>query len=140
MGAEKKLHIGNSVLRMFLVGMSLLFQVGWILLAVRVLNENFPWVEMLTRILSVAVILGINSKHTDSAYKMPWIMLIMAAPVMGLSLYLMMGMFGDLGSIGKRLRAVRQVTREKLRKTVPTENISYYLQEHIGCPAYKNTS
>ena len=36
MNTEKKLHIGNSVLRMVLVGISLLFQVGWLLVAVLV--------------------------------------------------------------------------------------------------------
>ena len=140
MNTEKKLHIGNSVLRMVLVGISLLFQVGWLLVAVLVLNESFPWIEMITRILSVVVILGLNSKYTDSAYKMPWIMLIMAVPVMGLSLYLMMDLFGDLGSIGKRLKASRQMVREKLKNTVPVAGIGHYLQEHRGCPAYENTS
>ena len=140
METEKKLHIGNSVLRMVLVGISLLFQVGWLLVAALVLNESFPWVELITRLLSVAVILRLNGKYTDSAYKMPWIMLIMAVPVMGLSLYLMMGMFGDLGSIGKRLKEVRQMTRQKLDKPVPAEGITHYLQEHIGCPAYENTA
>ena len=140
MSSEKKVHIGNSIPRMILVGISLLFQMGWILLTILVLNESFPWIEMATRVLSVIVILGINSKHTGAAYKMPWIMLIMAAPMMGLSLYLMMGIFGDLGSIGKRLKAVRHLTRRKLDKKISAEGICYYLQEHVNCPAYENTA
>ncbi len=140
MYSEKKVHIGNSIPRMILVGISLLFQMGWILLTILVLNESFPWIEIATRILSVVVILGINSKQTGAAYKMPWIMLIMAAPMMGLSLYLMMGIFGDLGSIGKRLKAVRHLTRRKLEKKIPGEGISHYLQESVNCPAYENTA
>ena len=37
---------GNSVMRMIIVGVSLLFQVGWILLRVLMLNEysdGYPW-------------------------------------------------------------------------------------------------
>ena len=142
MRSDRKLHFGNSILRMVLVGLSILFQVGWILLTIFVLNESVPWIGMITRILSVLVILQLNSKHTDSAYKMPWIMLIMAVPVMGLSLYLMMGAFGDLGSIGKRLKAVRAVTREKLKTDnplLPAEGLNRYLQ-HIGCPVYEKTA
>lgn len=151
MQSERKLHLGNSVLRMVLVALSILFQVGWLLLGVLVLNESFPWVEMVTRILSVAVILRLNSKNTDSAYKMPWIMLIMAAPVMGLSLYVMIGIFGDLGSIGKRLKTIRETTRQKLEQDhknadkllcqeFPAAGLGRYLQDLMQCPVYENTA
>ena len=147
MQSEKRLHLGNSVLRMVLVALSLLFQVGWILLGILVLNESFPWLETITRILSVAVVLRLNSQHADSAYKMPWIMLIMAVPVMGLSLYLMIGIFGDLGSIRKRLKAIRNVTRQKLLvnnempcQDLPAAGLARYLQDHVGCPVYGNTA
>ena len=136
---DKKRYRGNAVLRMVFVGLSIAFQVGWILLMILVLNDSYPWIEMITRILSVTVILQLNSKHTNSAYKMPWIMLIMAVPVMGLSLYLMMNAFGDPGNIGKRMEAVRKETRGKLMQESPdcsAGGLSYYLQHHIGCPAY----
>ena len=139
----RKLPTGNSVLRMVLVGLSILFQAGWILLTVLVLNESYPWVEALTRLLSVAVILQLNSKNSDAAYKMPWIMLIMAFPIMGLSLYLMMDICGDLGSIGRRLKEVRKVTRKQLNAqpcTAATGSINRYLQEQMGCPVYENTA
>ena len=143
MKTDKKRYRGNAVLRMVFVGLSIVFQVGWILLMILVLNDSYPWIEMITRILSVTVILQLNSKHTNSAYKMPWIMLIMAVPVMGLSLYLMMNAFGDPGNIGKRMEAVRKETRGKLMQESPdcsAGGLSYYLQHQIGCPAYENTS
>ena len=142
MRSERKRHSGNAVPRMVLVGLSLLFQIGWILLTVLVLNKSYPWVEMVTRVLSVAVILRLNSKHSGAAYKMAWIMLIMAVPVMGLSLYLMIGFCGDLGRSGKRLKAMRAVTRDLLPQPLPPtcgSGISTYLQTCIGCPAYQNT-
>ena len=142
MQSNKKLHIGNSVLRMILVGISIVFQVGWILLTILVLNESYPWIEAITRMLSVVVILQINSKHNDAAYKMPWIMLILTAPVMGLSLYLMMGVFGDLGSIGKRLKKVRAVTRSRLEPEHPgcsDDGLMRYLRQ-TGSPAYGDTA
>ena len=150
MKSDRKLHFGNSVLRMVFVALSVLFQVGWILVSILVLNESVPWIEVVTRVLSVAVILGLNSKPGNAAYKMPWIMLIMAFPVMGLSLYLMIGIFGDLGSTGKRMQAIRQQTRpflkadedctaRLLRRGDPACGISRYLQEHNGCPVYDDT-
>ena len=136
----RKISFNNSIFRMVLVGVSILFQAGWILLTILVLNESYPWIEAMTRILSLTVILQLNSRNIDAAYKMPWIMLIMAFPIMGLSLYLMMDICGDLGSIGKRLRHVRQVTRQKLNRGVSPDSLSRYLQEHSGCPVYENTA
>lgn len=151
MQSERKLHLGNAVLRMILVGISIVLQIGWILVTVLLLNEQMPWLEMVTRLLSVAVVLQLNSKHTGSAYKMPWIMLIMAVPVMGLSLYLMIEIFGDIGKMGKRLRDMRALTGkhlqgtpgclEKLRKqNLPGAGLSSYLQSHAQRPLYENTA
>ena len=140
--SERKWCFGNAVLRMVLVGISILLQVGWILLTILVLNESYPWLAFFTRLLSVAVILKINSKPTNSAYKMPWIMLIMAAPVMGLSLYVMMDVFGDLGSFGKRLKTVRKEIRSSLHSAVSSDypvGVNRYLQ-NLGFPAYEHTA
>jgi len=150
MKSDRKLHFGNAVLRMVFVGLSILFQLGWILVSILVLNESAPWIEVVTRVLSVVVILQLNSKPSDAAYKMPWIMLIMAFPVMGLSLYLMIGIFGDLGSTGKRMHTIREKTRpfltadedcaRRLReRDDPAAGVSRYLQEHNQCPVYDDT-
>ena len=150
MHAKRKLHLGNSVFRAVFVAVSLVLQVGWILLTVLVLNESYPWIEAITRILSVLVVLRINSQYHNAAYKIPWIMLILALPVMGVSLSLMFGMFGDMGGIGKRLRSVREIirpclpdnreVREKLiQQDLPGAGLSGYLQTRAGCPVYENT-
>ena len=136
----RKLPLRNSIFRMILVGLSILFQAGWILLTILVLNESYPWIEAVTRILSVTVILQLNSRNTDAAYKMPWVMLIMAFPIMGLSLYAMMDAFGDLGSIGKRLHETRRIIRQELKSDISADGMSRYLQDHIGCPVYQNTA
>ena len=149
MKPERKLHFGNSVPRAVFVAISLMLQVGWILLMVLVLNESVPWIEAVTRLLSVAVVLYLNSQHTNAAYKIPWIMLIVAAPVMGLSLYLLIGIFGDLGSIGRRMKKIREKTRPKLVEAAeeirlpeeqPAAGLSRYLEQQASCPMYRNTS
>lgn len=150
MQSDRKLHVGNSILRFVFVGISLLLQVGWILMTILVLNESVPWIDLVTRILSVAVVLQINSRHTDAAYKIPWIMLIIALPVMGLSLYLMIGIFGDLGSMGKRLKAMRAQTRPQVSapsgsmdnlkdSALPGSGLAGYLHRICSCPVYENT-
>ena len=103
----KRKHSSNSILRMVFVGLSLLFQLGWMLLLILKLNEYSLWISLVTGILSVTVVLRLYSRQTTAAMKMPWIMLIMAFPVMGLSLYLLIVVFGDPGRRGKRIHQLR---------------------------------
>ena len=148
---RKKEHkpSGNAVLRILFVGVSLLFQIGWLLLLILELNEYSARISLITSILSVVVVLKLYSKHVNSAMKMPWIMLILAFPVMGLCLYLLFELLGDPG-VGKRLRTVRgqmqgaltqdEAVMERLKeKSVPAANQFRYLWKTAGCPVYENT-
>lgn len=107
MGKKERKRSGNAILRLVFVGVSFLFQVGWLLLLVLLLNEHSAWISLLSSALALTVVLRLYSKHTNAAMKMPWILLITTFPVMGLSLYLMFVLMGDPG-VGKRLRAVRR--------------------------------
>ena len=140
---------GNAILRIVLVAVSLLFQVGWLLLMILVLNEYSTWISLATTILSAVVVLKLYGKHTNAAMKMPWIMLILAFPIMGLSLYLMFEMLGDPG-VGRRLKASREQMKGKLpqddsilsrleEKDVSAANQIRYLWKTAGYPAYENT-
>ena len=141
---------GNAILRIAFVAVALLFQVGWLLLLLLVLTEYSAWISLITTALSALVVLKLYSKHTNAAMKMPWIMLIMAFPVMGLSLYLMFGVLGDPG-VSKRLRASRQQMRgilsqeEAVLERLAEEDLSAanqfrYLWKNVGYPAYENTA
>ena len=140
---------GNAILRVAFVAVSLLFQVGWLLLLILVLNEYSTPISAITGILSVVVVLKLYSKHTNSAMKMPWIMLILVFPVMGLSLYLMFELLGDPG-IGKRIRKARKemagnlvqeeaVMRQLEQHSLSAANQFRYLRNLAGCPVYGNT-
>ena len=142
---------GNSILRIVFVAVSLLFQVVWILALVLRLNAYSVWLSLLTRFLALAVVLRLAAKHTESAMKLPWIILIMAFPVMGISLYLLMVGFGDLGKAGKRLRRIRQSLYPQLgqdEQTMhhaaehpqPLAGISQYLWQNAHSPVYENTA
>lgn len=149
----KKKQLGtpsNSILRIAFVGISVLFQAGWILLLVLRLNSYSIYISLATSILSLLVVVRLYSRDTTSALKLPWIMIILAFPVMGLSLYLMIEIFGDLGKTGRRLRRAQKSTRttlpenrdviEKLERQDPAAaNISRYLSRHGHAPLYENT-
>lgn len=139
--------MGSSVPRFIFAGISVLFQIGWVVLEAMVLNEHYPLLEFATRVLSVLMILKLNSKHSNAAFKVPWIMLIMAFPVMGLSLYLMLVIFGDMGKTGKRMKYLRGDIRSQLpesnctpEESLPGASVSRYLQTQLGFPVCGNTA
>ena len=146
--SQRKRYLGNSIPRVVFVAISLMLQAGWLLMTILVLNESVPWLGTATRILAAVVVLGMNSRQVDAAYKIPWIMLIMALPVMGLSLYLMMGLLGDPGGMSKRLKELQQKTLPWLSECRMEEEelpedfgsgLARYLQDRLNCPVYSNT-
>ena len=149
MGNTEHKPSGNAILRAAFAAVALLFQVGWLLLIALVLNEYSAMISVATRILSLVIVLRLYSKNTNSAMKMPWIMLILVFPVMGLSLYLMFNLMGDPG-IGKRIRAIRT----RMWDSVPLEtdtldrleqcsrsaaNQFRYLHSQANAPVCQNT-
>ena len=100
--------------------------------------------------MSLLLVLRLQSKHTTSAMKIPWIILILVFPVMGLSLYLMVLFFDDLGSAGRRLRKIQS----NLQASMPQDsqalsllenadltiaNQFRYLCNHTGSRVYNHT-
>ena len=104
---ERRKTAGKGILRMVFVAVALIVQIAWILLRIKLLNEYSETIAAVTRVLTVVVILKLNGKYINSAMKMPWIMLLMAFPIMGLCMYLLFELLGDPG-VSRRLRLVRK--------------------------------
>ncbi len=137
---------GNSILRAGFVALSVAFQVGWLLLLILRLNQYSAWISLLSGILSVILVVKIYSRHTNSAMKMPWIMLIMALPLMGMSLYLIFELLRDPG-LSKRLNEMRDLRKKELGQEQQTlaaiepdeAGQCRYLSQHCDWPVYDGT-
>lgn len=149
MKKQEHKYAGNSIIRVVFVALSVIFQIVWILLLVMKLNRYSTWISLSTNVLSIIVVLRLYSKHTNTAMKVPWIMIIMAFPVMGLSMYLLFEILSDPG-IGKRLNVSRKKMQECLPKDTPVlshveaKDLSAarqfaYLENSQGWPVYENT-
>ena len=100
---RRKEKTENGIMRMIFVAVALVLQVVWIILRVQWLNEYSQRISAITSVLSLVIVLKLNSKHTNSAMKMPWVMLIMAFPVMGLCMYLLFELLGFLFFLKSKL-------------------------------------
>jgi len=101
MGSEKKEHVQNSIGRIAFTALCVLIQIGWLVLWVIRLNEYSATISIITSILAFSLALRIYGKHENAAFKMPWIILLLIFPIMGLCLY---GLFGHTDLIGKNMQ------------------------------------
>ncbi len=141
---------GNAIARCVFVAVSLLLQTGWLLLLILVLNEYSAPISVITSVLSFLVVLKLYSKQTNAAMKMPWIMLMLTFPVMGLSLYLLFELLGDPGA-SKRMKQARNQMQARLKqkdgvirdlesRSLGIANQFRYLWKTGGYPVYENTA
>lgn len=150
MKSGKRRKNGNSIIRAGFVALSLLLQIGWLLLLVLKLNQYSTYIALLTNLVAAVAVLRLYSRRSNSAYKMPWIMVIMALPVMGLSLYLMNEASLTPKSVRKRMENIRaetgiylnqspEVMEALTRQDLSTANQCRYLWNQDECPVYGNT-
>ncbi|MDD5864250.1 MAG: cardiolipin synthase [Firmicutes bacterium] len=141
----------NSISRLLFVGLAIVIQVAWLIVLAVKLNAYSTWISLFTTVLSILVVLRLSGKHTSTAMKMPWIMLILAVPVMGLSLFLLFEILGDPGKAGKRIQVIRKSLKPYLpqnpdaiqhleEERVSDANQFRYLSDHEQWPVYENTA
>lgn len=147
---EKKAATKNGVSRMIFVGLSILTEAAIIIALFTVLNGYAKWINLFTRGLAIILVLLIYGQNKTSSMKMPWIMLIMAIPVFGVVLYLLIGLNGSTWKMKERYKRIDEILlpflnqnkecMEKLEKQEPkAAAISKYLWKNAGYPVYQNT-
>lgn len=136
--------------RMFLVGLALILQFGWILLTVMTLDNKYPIVSILIQLASVLAVLWIVSKNINPAYKLAWTILILAMPVAGTVIYFLFGKSRLARSLNGRfmeeyanteqLLTEEPRTREQLEAVSADAAIqSRYIRDLAGFPVYRKT-
>lgn len=149
-GSGKSSAGGNGVPRMIFVGISVILEIVMIGFIVFKFNENAEWIAVLTRIAGMFLVLKIYSQNKTASMKMPWVLLIMAVPVLGLALYLMIGMSGSTKKMALRYAQVdtilfphmppnKEVLEALRRHDMDEANLATYLRRYSGYPVYGNT-
>ena len=126
----------NSILRMVWVAVAVVAQAAWLVVLNLRLNEYSQAIAALTNLLAVVVVLKLYSRHTTADMKMPWVMLILVFPVMGLTLYLLIRACGDLGGTRRRLAQIRQALPHSEPVAIPA---GMEWCRPLGCPIYGGT-
>ncbi len=106
MRTEVKANVKNSVGRLVFAGLCILLQLVWLIFIVMRLNEYSAVISFFSGVIALAVALHIYGMHENAAFKMPWIILLLLFPVLGLCLY---GLFGRKGIVAHKRRCFERI-------------------------------
>ena len=96
---EGKAKTKNGIKRLCFSIICILLEVIFIITIVTRLNEYAEIINLFTRILSGILVLRLYASDKTSSMKMPWVILILIFPIMGVGLYLLIGLNGVLFAI-----------------------------------------
>ena len=147
---ESKGKTGNGIKRMSFVILSILLEVALILILVNYLYRDYVWVEAVIRVITVPLGLYIYGQQKTSSMKMPWILLILGTHVVGIALYLLVGLNGGTKKMKERYKRVDEQIfpllpkdehiLAKLENKYPlARGIAAYISKNSHYPLYENT-
>ena len=92
---EKKASTRNGVLRVIFVVIAFCLEIAFIVGLFRSgLDQYAEIVSIVIRSLALLIVLALYSQNSPPSLKIPWIILILLAPPIGVALYLMIGLAG----------------------------------------------
>ena len=147
---EKKASTENGIRRLILTGISVGLEIAAIVVIMYQLKDYAEWIAIGSRILGAFLVLFIYNENKTSAMKMPWIILIMIFPFLGVSLYFFIGLSFSTRDMKKRYEEVdshlfpllpenKEVADRLASKDRRAANITRYIHDRSGYPVYDNT-
>ena len=91
---ESKAKTKNGIKRVVFSGIAILLEIIFLLNIFMRLNYYTQILNWTTHIVAILLVLGLYASHQTASMKMPWIILIMSAPILGVTLYLLIGLNG----------------------------------------------
>ena len=77
--------------RVVVVSLAILLQIAFLLVGMLWLQEYRFWMRTVINVLAWLLVIGIMSGRSNPSYKIAWIVLILAFPVAGLTIYVLFG-------------------------------------------------
>ncbi len=87
----RKKRVKNGILRGVITALAIVLQIGWIVFAAYYLEERVGLISVVAGVVAVVAALYMFGRNSNSAYKLPWLFLILAFPIFGVILYFATG-------------------------------------------------
>ena len=137
--------------RVFILAALVLIQLYVFAATITYLNEYANYIYGFSLVLSVVAIIYVINSKSNPDFKLTWILLFMATPILGTAFYIYVKIQPGTAFIEKRLNDLYQITKpyllqdkkilEDVRVSKPSNaNLVSYLNNQISYPIYRNTS
>lgn len=150
MRTEAKATVKNSIGRLMFAALGFVIQVVWIIMLCLKLNDYSAAISLGSSVLALCVAFYIYGKDMNAGFKLPWIIAILAFPVLGLCLYFL---FGRPGATKHMRQHFEKIDADLEGTLVQDENVlknleatdfavanqARYLWKCAGYPAWQNT-
>ncbi len=120
--SERKTDAGNGVVRMTIVALAAIVQIYFIYLLMSWLDSYSTVIHLVVELMAVVLVLRIYGHHSTTSMKLPWIVLITSAPVLGVILWFLMASKAATKPMSDRFRRI-------------DEHLSVYLHQEQGTQA-----
>lgn len=149
---EKKRDRHNSLFRALIMIILIALQIVWIYAQLESLRARYPWIAEVQSALVFIIVLIIYGRHMNSAMKLPWIILILVAPVFGVFMYLLVGLNGATGRMRDRYQRIdlelmpyifsddKVLHDMEEKEGRSAANQSRYIRDYADYPVYNNSS
>ena len=97
---EGRAKTKNGVKRLCFSAVCILSEAAFIIVMITKLNQYAEIINLMTRLLAGVLVLKLYASDQTSSMKMPWVILILVFPILGMGLYLLIGLNG--GSYAER--------------------------------------
>ena len=147
---EGKKKTENGTKRLIFTAVSILLEIVSLLFLFTKVSEYATIIDWVTRIVAIFLVLGLYSMDKTSSMKMPWIILMLAFPILGVSLYLLVGLNGSTKKMRARYEEIdkkllpylpdnRQILEWMKKENPQAGAIASYLTNYSCYPVYQNT-
>lgn len=149
---EKKASTKNGIGRMVFSLLVLLLDIWFLISLFTSLNRYAVWIDGATRLFALILVLAIYGRNQTSSMKTPWIILILVFPILGVGLYLIVGLNSSTWKMKRRYQKINQTLQpllkapgqdrafQKLKEEDPQlAAVSNYLIRRSSYPLYENT-
>lgn len=134
-----------AIKRGIIVGCGFLFQILLSLSFLFLLGKYFALIELIYSIISVLLVLTIIKESNNLSFILPWVILIMALPIFGSLLYIVLGrsLYRSkiIKKINKQIIASQKYLKQDIKISKEIEENNYdklkYLSNYVGYPVTK---
>ena len=136
--------------RVFLVGISILIQLGALFTVLLRFNEYYQQFNLICSVLSLIIVINIVGNRSNPSYKIAWIIPIMLFPIFGWLLYLLFGGNRLSKRTRRKMQSMNDVMVQELKSSCRVDSfaelegedariMASYIERNALCPVYGNT-